>query len=48
MVHPMRVAPTAHSLALLLTVAVRTIAAQQSGDTARYVILFSDRHAGFY
>jgi imidazolonepropionase-like amidohydrolase len=48
MVHPMRIAPTAHSLALLLTVAVRTIAAQQSGDTTRYVILFSDRHAGFY
>jgi hypothetical protein len=28
--------------------AVGTLAAQESSDTTRYAILFSDRHAGFY
>lgn len=40
---------TAHALTFLFAnLAVRGIAAQESSDTARYVILFSDRHAGFY
>jgi imidazolonepropionase-like amidohydrolase len=45
----MRAVRTAHLLTLLLGVAAAgTMAAQESSDTARYAILFSDRHAGFY
>jgi imidazolonepropionase-like amidohydrolase len=33
---------------LLALLPMGTIAAQQSGDTARYVVLFSDRPAGYY
>ena len=33
---------------LLALLPVGTIAAQQSSDTARYVVLFSDRPAGYY
>jgi imidazolonepropionase-like amidohydrolase len=45
----MSTARTAHSLTLLLAIlAVGTLAAQESSDTTRYAILFSDRHAGFY
>ena len=45
----MGVARTVHLLTLLLGfLAAGTIAAQESRDTARYVILSSDRHAGFY
>src|SRR5260370_759798 len=39
----------ARPLTLLLAIlSAGTLAAQQSSDTARYVILFSDRHAGYY
>src|SRR5713101_1151029 len=49
MLRTMSITRTAYPVSLLIAMlSAGTIAAQESDDTARYVILFSNRHAGFY